>query len=75
MHKGRLEAFSDGVVAIIITIMVLELEIPHNGSAASFRGGSIKIRQLAVGKGTSPTRSQCQGDTGRHDQSWRRCQK
>jgi uncharacterized membrane protein len=29
MHKGRLEAFSDGVLAIIITIMVLELKIPH----------------------------------------------
>jgi len=31
MHKGRLEAFSDGVIAIIITIMVLELKVPaHN---------------------------------------------
>ncbi len=29
MSKGRLEAFSDGVVAILITIMVLELKIPH----------------------------------------------
>jgi len=29
MHKGRLEAFSDGVIAIIITIMVLELKIPE----------------------------------------------
>lgn len=29
MHKGRLEAFSDGVLAIIITIMVLELKPPH----------------------------------------------
>jgi uncharacterized membrane protein len=29
MGKGRLEAFSDGVIAIIITIMMLELKVPH----------------------------------------------
>ena len=29
MHKGRMEAFSDGVIAILITIMVLGLAIPH----------------------------------------------
>src|SRR5687768_5648470 len=29
MRKGRLEAFSDGVIAIIITIMVLEMKVPH----------------------------------------------
>src|SRR6266705_3217942 len=29
MGKGRIEAFSDGVIAIIITIMVLELKVPH----------------------------------------------
>ena len=34
MGKGRLEAFSDGVIAIIITIMVLELKVPHDPSWA-----------------------------------------
>jgi len=29
LGKGRLEAFSDGVIAIIITIMVLEIRAPH----------------------------------------------
>ena len=29
MNKGRLEAFSDGVLAIVITIMVLEIKVPH----------------------------------------------
>jgi uncharacterized membrane protein len=32
MSKGRLEAFSDGVIAIIITIMVLEMKVPHGDS-------------------------------------------
>lgn len=34
MGKNRLEAFSDGVIAIIITIMVLELKVPHGESLA-----------------------------------------
>jgi uncharacterized membrane protein len=37
MSTSRLEAFSDGVVAIIITIMVLELKIPHDASWAALR--------------------------------------
>ncbi|PYS05186.1 MAG: hypothetical protein DMG16_00455 [Acidobacteria bacterium] len=32
MARGRLEAFSDGVIAIIITIMVLEMKVPHGDS-------------------------------------------
>jgi uncharacterized membrane protein len=35
MHKGRLEAFSDGVIAIIITIMVLELKAPRGADLAA----------------------------------------
>jgi uncharacterized membrane protein len=35
MGRGRLEAFSDGVIAIIITIMVLELAVPHEASLAA----------------------------------------
>ncbi|MGL5941932.1 MAG: TMEM175 family protein [Waterburya sp.] len=35
MEKGRLEAFSDGVIAIIITIMVLELKVPQGNNLAA----------------------------------------
>ena len=35
MNKGRLEAFSDGVIAVIITIMVLELRVPHGEDVAA----------------------------------------
>jgi len=37
MSKGRLEAFTDGVMAIIITIMVLELRVPHGSDLAALR--------------------------------------
>jgi uncharacterized membrane protein len=35
LGKGRLEAFSDGVIAILITIMVLELKVPHGVTLAT----------------------------------------
>lgn len=37
MEKNRLEAFSDGVLAIIITIMVLELKVPHGADWAAIQ--------------------------------------
>ena len=37
MDKGRLEAFSDGVLAIIITIMVLEMKAPHGATLSELR--------------------------------------
>ena len=56
MTKGRMEAFSDGVIAIIITIMVLELKLPeHNGSATvlvsaapSFAGYVLSFIYVAI---------------------------
>lgn len=38
MTKGRLEAFTDGVLAIMITIMVLELKVPHGGEFEDLKG-------------------------------------
>jgi uncharacterized membrane protein len=37
MGKGRMEAFSDGVLAIIITIMVLEMKVPHGADLAALQ--------------------------------------
>jgi uncharacterized membrane protein len=37
MSKARLEAFSDGVIAILITILVLELKVPHGADVAALR--------------------------------------
>jgi len=37
MSKGRMEAFSDGVLAVLITIMVLEMKSPHGTSLAALR--------------------------------------
>ena len=37
MEKNRLEAFSDGVLAIVITIMVLELKVPHASTLAELK--------------------------------------
>jgi uncharacterized membrane protein len=38
MNTARLEAFTDGVVAIIITVMVLEIRVPHGASLAALQG-------------------------------------
>src|SRR5271167_2628865 len=39
MGKGRLEAFTDGVLAIVITIMVLDLKVPSGSTFASLAAG------------------------------------
>lgn len=38
MNKSRMEAFSDGVLAIIITIMILEIKVPNTATFASLKG-------------------------------------
>ena len=48
MSKGRLEAFSDGVIAILITIMVLELRIPHGAELAALGPLWPKFTSYAV---------------------------
>src|SRR5689334_10487566 len=42
MKTDRLEAFSDGVIAILITIMVLELKVPHEASFSAL-GGLVPV--------------------------------
>ena len=37
MNKARLEAFTDGVIAVIITIMVLEMKVPHGEDFESLK--------------------------------------
>jgi len=48
MSKGRLEAFSDGVIAIIITIMVLELKVPHSADLSALRPLIPKISSYVL---------------------------
>ena len=50
MGKGRLEAFSDGVIAIIITIMVLQLTVPKEPTFAALLPRNVgMIRQDVAG--------------------------
>ena len=48
MGKGRLEAFSDGVIAIIITIMVLEFKVPQGADLAALRPLIPGVAQLCA---------------------------
>ncbi len=48
MQKNRFEAFSDGVIAIIITIMVLEIKVPHGTTFAALEPLSLKFLSYAL---------------------------
>lgn len=48
MQKNRFEAFSDGVIAIIITIMVLELKVPHGTTFAALEPLGLKFLSYAL---------------------------
>jgi uncharacterized membrane protein len=48
MGKDRLTAFSDGVIAIIITIMVLELKVPHGADWAALAGMAPNLLSYAM---------------------------
>ena len=48
MSKGRLEAFSDGVIAIIITIMVLEMKVPHGDRVDGSGAAGPDVSQLRL---------------------------
>jgi uncharacterized membrane protein len=58
MSKGRLEAFTDGVIAIIITIMVLEINVPRGADLTSLQADlpillTYKLSYLNVGRVTA----------------------
>jgi uncharacterized membrane protein len=48
MTKTRVEAFSDGVIAILITIMVLELKVPHGATWEALRPGTFTMLLYAL---------------------------
>ena len=63
MPKERLAAFSDGVIAIIITIMVLELKVPHGADWAALAGlapvflelrAELRLRRHLLEQSSSP---------------------
>ena len=48
MNKERLAAFSDGVIAVIITIMVLEMKVPHGSELGALLALGTGFRKLCA---------------------------
>ena len=48
MNKARLAAFTDGVIAVIITIMVLEMKVPHGSCRIRGSRGPWRSRRLLI---------------------------
>ena len=74
MEKNRLEAFSDGVLAIIITVMVLELKVPQGSDLARVEAVAAGLFDLRVElhlswhlleQPSSPAQGRAQGECAR----------
>jgi uncharacterized membrane protein len=61
MHKNRLEAFSDGVLAIILTIMVLEMKVPHGDASPAAMAYFVLSRALVRLHGEDSTLARAVG--------------
>ena len=69
MGKNRLEAFSDGVLAILITIMVLEMKVPHGEGIATL----VPVIPVFLSRSISRNVSKVDGGGHGHEKASNRC--
>ena len=69
MGKNRLEAFSDGVLAILITIMVLEMKVPHGEGIETL----VPVIPVFLSRSISRNVSKVDGGVLGHENASKRC--